>query len=55
MVGGSASAAAYVEDTGRILDGRVKDSTQHDLLNEFMLAIEPLMFGCAEVCESLCG
>lgn len=50
MVGNGASAAAHVEDTGRIIDGRVEDFAHHDFLNEFMLAVESLMFGCADVC-----
>ena len=49
MVGDSAGAAAYVEDTGWVFDWRVEDFAQHDFLNEFMLAVESLMFGCADV------
>lgn len=54
MAGNGASAAAHVEDTGRVFDGRMEDFAHHDFLNEFMLAVESLMFGCADVCQSLC-
>ncbi len=48
MVGDGTSAAAYVEDTGRILDGRMEDFARHDLLNKFMLAIESLILAWAD-------
>lgn len=50
MVGDSAGATAHIEDTGRALDRGVEDFAEHDLLYEFMLAVESLMFACADVC-----
>ena len=50
MIGHSACAAAHVKDTVRVFDWRMEDFAHHDLLNKFMLAVESLMFGCADVC-----
>ncbi len=47
-VSDGASATAYVEDTGRIFDGRMEDFARHDLLNKFMLAIESLILAWAD-------
>ena len=49
MIGHSASAAAHVKDTDRVFDWRMEDFAHHDLLNKFMLAVESLIFGCADV------
>ena len=49
MTGHSACAAAHVKHTGRVFDWRMEDFAHHDFLNKFMLAVESLMFGCADV------
>ena len=49
VIGGGAGAAAYVEDLARGLDGGLEYVAAHDLLYEFMLAVESLVLGRAGV------